>query len=423
MDFDKFDPALLAVASRRRVFDCAQQLLDLYLLCEAQSRTLDELDGQGIDQITRTSVCLHMPHLASPASKEVVPIETFVLAQWSDLFSRDKTLTTQYNKDGFLCYIAMSIGDSLYALGAQPEDDTAEGCRKIVTNLYPSQWVEGLKLTTSNKAKMPGTFASQGVVDVEVWMHSADDVCRRTWGDEITCQRLLVPEIGHTLVGFKGVFGDGKICQLGLIESQMDLSFPRTPCINGPTRKLLWRNALPPPHVSIHPDSPILKISDLDMLPMEALYLGHEYRDPITWRASPSKIVEIAGNDNGQSLQYTWERSTDPDHQDRFTERFGHDFERLKHFPLDGPGGERIIAVAFHSAGRLGGSDFAGFRLRTNRGRQVVFGTLPVEGWDELTAPHGQALAGVFGHYHKLDGNSERYKCQAIGVFTTRASL
>lgn len=69
----------------------------------------------------------------------------------------------------------------------------------------------------------------------------------------------------------------------------------------------------------------------------------------------------------------------------------------LKYFPVDGPGGERIVKVS------LGiGSTPVGLKVLTNRGRQGIFGMLrrgSCTVYDCTAPPSENVIAGVYGSF------------------------
>jgi hypothetical protein len=70
---------------------------------------------------------------------------------------------------------------------------------------------------------------------------------------------------------------------------------------------------------------------------------------------------------------------------------------RFDHFPIDGKGGERIIALAAGGVGCQGESKFA-FEIATNRGRSFHFGVEPPQSGvlKHLSIAHGTTIVGLF---------------------------
>jgi hypothetical protein len=115
----------------------------------------------------------------------------------------------------------------------------------------------------------------------------------------------------------------------------------------------------------------------------------------------PTLIGVTASDTILHSIQFYHENQMIRDQTSLFQDLQFHSTDctsRWEHFPIDGKGGERIIALAAGGVYRNGESKFA-FEIATNRGRSFQFGTLGPESslvLKSLSIEHGTTIVGFF---------------------------
>lgn len=77
--------------------------------------------------------------------------------------------------------------------------------------------------------------------------------------------------------------------------------------------------------------------------------------------------------------------------------------ESMRHFEIDGPGGERVVEVRVTM-------DRKSVKVVTNLGREGVFGEEEGKEWDVLKAGEGEVIVGLSMCFGRLGGWSEGAK-------------
>src|SRR6187402_32578 len=79
------DPSIvLGLANRRRVWNCCDQLVELYVKGLSESQR-DDLEDRIDPDIVSSSISLQMPVVAAPVGKEVKSVSAYLLSRWEGL--------------------------------------------------------------------------------------------------------------------------------------------------------------------------------------------------------------------------------------------------------------------------------------------------------------------------------------------------
>ncbi|KAI0858890.1 hypothetical protein F4860DRAFT_484486 [Xylaria cubensis] len=339
-----------------------------------------------------------------PVSDEVVEIGTFYnpqetrhetpfISSWDEV-KHAKSLELVYEEDGYLSCIKLTYNGQICQFGNPPPE--AEISRTHVIKINPNQWIEGFEIVIGDpiESREAGPV---GIVNVDVWIYGAD-IEYGSYRPQNRYHRLFVPADGKVLVGICGSSKGNRINSFALIQSEGDQGFFRRPVNDELTRSLSWRNELPPPHVSVLPDSlSALSGAQRRGLRMEGLLfsIDEQQEDPTT---ITSRLTRISASGDASRIEFTF---ADPEKKLNIMRVAGPDHKSpLKSMDIDGPGGETIVSVLMPPMPNENAFEWyvpKWFGVVTNRGTQSIFGQQStIEEACIVKAPSGFAVVGLF---------------------------
>ncbi|KAJ4482931.1 hypothetical protein C8J55DRAFT_511024 [Lentinula edodes] len=397
--FSKLDKTnekdFLGFANRRRIYNVCRQLTPSYVQLENEAQAASPTGDS--EEMLRTAKCQHFVSVSMPLVSAFNSTNTFMLHRWSDIAHEEKVLDISWNSSGALAGIALTIRGVRSAVeGSEIGAGAVEGLRTNTLVIQEGDWIDGfLFFMSAPEPKIIGVTVRT--------LRSPGTTFGSTNGAGL---RLMSVDNGNVFVGLKAAATTDSISKLGILEcplpSSVDLPLS-PPKVDAATRKMIWKNQLPPPSVRALP-----------------FHIG--YNNCGDEATESGQIMEflIFGESEAQLHTLTG-IAVSADflgffayHNDAEPSSIGLSKRNLKHFSIDGPGGERVVKLS------LGvGSTPVGLKVLTNRGRQGIFGMLReshclIHDYAASgTTNSNEAIAGVYGSFEIIRGYS---RFTAFGV-------
>ncbi|KAF5388954.1 hypothetical protein D9757_005050 [Collybiopsis confluens] len=385
----------LGFANRRRIYHVCEELVRSYVHLEAEAHSAS-LTGD-VAQMLESAKCLHFPAVSMPFVPELNSITKFMIPRWSDIALEQKTIEISWNSSGVLAGIAITIKGIRSAVESRANRESLPSSTDTLI-LQGCDWIDGFEFHMSARAPK--------VVGVKIRTLCSPAV---TFGSTGPGVRLMVVEPGNVFVGLKGVTTQDCITRLGILEcpcpGHIELPLPaRT--VDVATKRLIWKHTMPPANVHATPfytgyNSYGREATENGQI-MEALIFG-------TSEAQLRALTGVAVSADFLGF-FVYYNNTEPS-------SIGVTKTNLKHFPIDGPGGERIVQVTLACGARP-----AGLKILTNQGRQGIFGMHRRDSCDIVhtfppSSSHddGVGVAGIYGSFETVRG---RPRYTAFGVLS-----
>ncbi|ROT42389.1 hypothetical protein SODALDRAFT_326552 [Sodiomyces alkalinus F11] len=423
----------MAIANRRRIWGACQQLADLYWPNlpppSAAPRPTD------LSIRTRTSNP-HMSVVSCPIVGREDLRNAFWLLSWEEN-RHEKLVEAFWDADGYL--VGMSVAPKGSPRRLFGLDDSVEGVIVGSVDLDKSVWIAGIDLhippldlsnvSWARRLNSPDDpFVEPSTSPKGVTIHMSDGLA--VWLGDVNrdyCIRPLWPAEGHSVVGVNGTIGSIKgkerILRLGILQAPQ-IGVASTPDKAEPPlqRRCLWRedfyyHAEGLRMVPVGETETTNSDFHLDLLPYHTFRWSQDERDlkrlkRLTAQFIPAGTVSRPGSDFSFEITHGLcnmraEYDVLP-HDARPVARHadidGTPFPEtdLRHFNIDGPGGERVIAVSAVMSDRV----VMGLSLETNFGRKVMWQTEEDVGsdWQRVTHGEGEYIAGLALCFGKVCG-------------------
>ncbi|KAK3303774.1 uncharacterized protein B0T15DRAFT_541215 [Chaetomium strumarium] len=404
--------SFMVLANRRRIWGVCEQLAPHYYH-HLQMRTLDAPEPG----ILQAAVCRHMISV----SDEPVPIgsralhKTLFFYSQEEVGNRPAIYEAYWAESGYLIGLGAVVGKRRRIFGR----DGAEvlNSTKTAIRLESGDRITEMELLVATADPNNGVNALPKVVSVELKTKEISGRARmeRGWkrSVELPCisSTLLNVSDGASLVGVAGYIDQNRIIRsIGLLE------MPRSGAGSSPpdmercghrlwpprTRRHLMKCAGPVPLSAdrVYPLAPTAsRVSAIPehLAPQEPLEWG-----PVDKLERISLYVGPAGTTlHGLGVQFI-RRFWEPKRYVGMRRNVGEDEDpptwpedQVVPFDVDGPGGERINEIAVSE----GTGDTLAFKIKTNRGREVLVGDPGSQGWTSHRAPEGEALSGLIAGF------------------------
>lgn len=140
---------VLGLANRRRVWNTCSQLAELYVKPQKNQMPGSKESQSTSEEITKNSLSLQMPLVASPVSKEFRPLSTYFISSWEDM-NKEHTFTFHFNDDGRLCGLEVEMAgtNSSKLLGEKTKIPDLGASSKFV--IPAGNWITGFELNIGN---------------------------------------------------------------------------------------------------------------------------------------------------------------------------------------------------------------------------------------------------------------------------------
>ena len=153
---------ILGLANRRRVWNTCSQIAEAYVEKQKDQPGSDERERISED-ITKNSLSLHMPLVASPVSNDFRSCSAYFLSFWEDL-DKEHALTFHFDDDRRLCCLEVETarmkGSRL--LGERPRNGSS-----LNFQISAGCWITGVELNIGNCYTLDKD-AKIGITGVEV---------------------------------------------------------------------------------------------------------------------------------------------------------------------------------------------------------------------------------------------------------------
>ncbi|BCS23742.1 uncharacterized protein APUU_40186S [Aspergillus puulaauensis] len=341
-----------ALVNRRRIWGVCEQFAPSYCRRKAvKDEERSRSQGSLLSQATSTPI----RRLTSPQAK-TDSLALALLRSLSDLDHELPTLSVFWTTKGALSGFGVQRAN-MDTIGS-PEKFAIRDEVKVEKN----DWIRGF-IVTSTKAD--GDAARRKVVGLKVlFIHGEPIQLGQSNGDHI----LIHTETDRVLAGLLAQWSPGNpISGLSLLHVPVSKGFPHAaelakaqagkPESATGSGSRLWRDHLPPPEMTLSEERLGYWSLDFkgDMVPMEALVFGQD-EDEL------AAITEVAGDVQFGAFEIRYTNKP--------TKTIGPRPLTMKSLPIDGPGGERIVAV-----GLTVGHITTSIRFITNYNRQLVLGS------------------------------------------------
>ncbi|KAJ3898596.1 hypothetical protein F5879DRAFT_980035 [Lentinula edodes] len=399
--FSKLDKTnekdFLGFANHRRIYNVCRQLTPSYVQLENEAQAASPTGDS--EEMLRTAKCQHFVSVSMPLVSAFNSTNTFMLHRWSDIAHEEKVLEISWNSSGALAGIALTTCGVRSAVeGSEIGAGAVVDLRTDTVVIQEGDWIDGfLFFMSTPEPKIIGVTVRT--------LRSPGTTFGSTNGAGL---RLMSVDNGNVFVGLKAAATTDSISKLGILEcplpSSVDLPLS-PPKVDAATRKMIWKNQLPP--------------SSVRALPFHIGYnnCGDEATESgqimefLIFGESEAKLRTLTGI--AVSADFLGFFAF---HNDAESSFIGLSKKNLKHFSIDGPGGERVVKLS------LGvGSTPVGLKVLTNRGRQGIFGMLRESNClihdyaasETTTSNANEAIAGVYGSFEII---REYSRFTAFGV-------
>ncbi|KAL1748264.1 hypothetical protein HDZ31DRAFT_60459 [Schizophyllum fasciatum] len=358
--------ALPGLANRRRIWDVCGQAAAIY---QRRAQEEERAASQVLvpESVKARAVCTHVLHVLSPTPSKAASLTVWLPVTQATI-AGEKTIKLYWTAQGVLSCVIIMIGGEQVLFG------TAQGPNVDECAVAKGDWIDGFELGIGASGE---GLAVKGVLVRRLVEEPL------AFGDMSGHRQLMVVQEGHTLIGLRGAAFDGVISRLGLLELPELLGPPRRPAPDSSVCELMWASEVPDIDISCHPSEfGYWSVAEaLDMVVFYPLYFGKS-------EEQLARLSGIAVADNMLSIMLY--------HDGKVSSSVGATKDvTFKYVPIDGKGGERIVGFSVCT-----GPLVAGFKLATNRGRQLVFAQ-GVHSHDMVTpsAADSFILAGLYCSY------------------------
>ncbi|KAH7406456.1 hypothetical protein DE146DRAFT_753024 [Phaeosphaeria sp. MPI-PUGE-AT-0046c] len=447
---------LMSIANRRRIWEVCQQVASMYFEKLTAGSYVEPSDEEAA-AIMATARIFHKPRTLFPAPTEPRSIKTQFIRSWSDIKYRGCNFDTYWaGPYGRLVGISVDFGAGPRLFGS------TEGRKGQSLRIKSGDWIKEIHLALTNLSIYHGivdlvesreligrdnerTINEMKIDGMKVILTSGEtkNISRFQYDRN---QRTFTVLPGMHLVGLEGEIGlDGTISSFALLQAPNPAavrSTPSTPPTVPLAQRLLWapkasvyifaiKKAVP---IWAHPtrfhcpfSSPappfIQPFLHTDYLPyttliwaesikgytfltrISTLQVADEYSTAsiIGMKATTTHGRQDAGTDGPVPAQImdTWSKVSDFASLDLWNQKKHWDEESMRHFEIDGAGGERVVEVHVTL-------DRKSVKLVTDCAREGVFGD-GGEGkeWDIKRAGEGEVIVGLSVCFGRLGGWSE----------------
>ncbi|KIK62830.1 hypothetical protein GYMLUDRAFT_242466 [Collybiopsis luxurians FD-317 M1] len=427
-------PLPVGFANRRRIYHVCEELVRVYVRLETEAQTattsgLEDDKHNDTAQMLQTAKCIHFPAVSMPLSPELNAVTKFMLPRWSDIGLEKKTMEITWNREGVLAGIGITVrgirsgvgfgfavggeGEG-QGTGREKEGDEGEAGRLMKTDtmlLQERDWIDGFEfyMSTSEPKVVGVKIRTLRSPHVTFGLTTAGT---GGGGGGAGGVRLMAVEDGSVFVGLKAVVGkDFGITRLGVLECpcpegiDVDVGLPVLPKLDAETRRLIWKNNLPPTDIRAMPfltgyNNYGNEATESGQM-MEALIFGDSHGGG-TSGFRLGALTGFAVSADFLSFFVYYDDDAEPSTAGiGFTSNTS---QTLKRFDIDGPGGEKIVQVSLAY-----GSRPVGLKVLTNRGRQGIFGMhrpeslSGVQSFPPMTTAEYE-VAGLYGSFEILRG-------------------
>lgn len=362
--------------NRRRIWKTCEQFAILYHERRKRLQAYEPLQCQD-EEIVKCTFSSQTPTVATGVVHDSTPFKIPLLLKWNQNIKR-MNLLTYWGNDSLL--VGIEVIDRSHAtnkrLGSVGQTSLVE---KRCTEFSSPGMIKGLEILLRapdlSKTKITGHCdieSLSGIIGLRLHLESGTikHACPTMHPSEIS-QRFLRRYQGSTVVGLHGaVSGDNRsiITRLGLMEA---IPFSEQPPTNVavPLREThSWKNGFPKAVYQAQEEKIGCgqgKVAH-DATPREALIFG-------ATNAERTHITGIAIDDALRRFEVFYDdrpsRCIGNARENFYTSKNFHRYPRMKHFPIAGREGERIVAVRVQP-GHLP----TALQVYTTRGRYTTFG-------------------------------------------------
>ncbi|KAH8705613.1 hypothetical protein BGW36DRAFT_435497 [Talaromyces proteolyticus] len=329
-----------------------------------------------------------------------VKTETSKLALISDVNDvgvKNPVLSIYWSREGFLLGFGVTLDTATTGQKASGDSDyvgaKGKAARTDEVKIPQGDWLTGFMFMTRigledthEEKKNPGRF----VIGIELLFNTTESM---HFGASNGNKRLVLTEPGEVIVGLLVEWtATSGILNLALLKHEKRVSFQEIyPYADSSLNQVLWKDDIPPPILQM---SRLMNeggswVPDGEFCPHEAVIFGRDDEELST-------ITGISVDVQFGVLEIHYSH-------DRPSKSVGPKPWATKTFAIDGPGGERIIA-AF-----VGNNIQLGFRLVTNRNRQLTYGlNLYPTRQDSLNARETGIFCGLSCSWSMNDSDQPR---------------
>ncbi|KAL4803115.1 hypothetical protein BDV18DRAFT_153807 [Aspergillus unguis] len=390
---------ILALVNRRRIWGVCEQLAPSYTRRKAVK---DEERRRSQGSLVTRATSTPIRRLTSPQAK-TESLALGLLRSLADLEGDPPALSVFWTSKGALSGFGVHRGN-MDTVGS-PE----KFAKRDDVEIEKSDWIRGFILTSRSSATGAGSDeARRKVVGLKVlFIHGEPIQLGQSDGDHL----LIHTESNSLLVGLLAQWSSGKpISGLSLLHVPVSQGSPHAAALaqaqackpesSTAIGSRLWKDHLPPPEMTMSEPRVGYWSMDFkaDLAPMEALVFGRD-------EAELATITEISADAQFGAFEVRYTNKP--------PKTIGPRPLTMKSLSIDGPGGERIVAV-----GTAVGHITHGIRLITSYNRQLVLGSCRPNQRSETIhgSTDGKALRGIYCNWSARSSPKTALECIA-GLF------
>ncbi|EXL78978.1 hypothetical protein FOPG_06960 [Fusarium oxysporum f. sp. conglutinans race 2 54008] len=418
--------ATMAISNRYRIWSTCSQVLDEYF----DRKTKLDVNLFSRSPILQNANSTPMSTLVVPESRHTESSAISLVNQFSDIQKARTIITTYWKSTGELAGISTRYSEagSVQLIGSNRDIAKAEdvqlpdgewlsaiifssmgGLEKIDDDDGDSDWASESESDQYDDTSKPDFQ----VVGVKFLFSRNPPVQHGQYEGHL---RIIQPSQGHFVVGFDGSWGPrGVLEKFAILHHPVDRAPPGTidrltsktdsQISSDPlTMKHLWKDELPPANLKILPCTLSQRGWTFNKAwsPMEYLAFG-----TCDEELAKLKAIGVDSRFLGIEIIYT----------DGTRRNIGPGRHAMQYYPIDGPGGERI--VYFYAKPHEGAS----LRFFTNRNRYLIFGKAHPDATRFPSHEHqGDITMGIYCNwYTALDGYNSgviTHELVSIGAFS-----